>query len=86
MKSMRYQGWGSKVVSVSILEPEFMEQYRVASVGTYTWSFVACLGSAEIPFVSPLCVLSKITFVTATEAAQRGSGSRDVEATRFCKA
>ena len=71
MKSMRYQGWGSKIVSVSILEPEFVEQYQIGPVGTYTWSFVACLGSAETPFVSPLYVLSKVTFVTATEAVQR---------------
>ena len=69
---MRYQGWGSKVVS--ILEIEFVEQDRVDSVGTYIWWFVACLGSSEIPFMSPLYVLSKITFVTATEAQRRLNG------------
>ena len=53
---MQHQGWGSKVVS--ILETEFVGQDRADSVGMDIWSFVARLGSAEIPFMSRLHVLS----------------------------
>ena len=81
MTSVQYQGWGSKRVSILVVETEFVEQDRADSVGMHM-SFVACLGSAETLFV--FC--RPIEFVTATEAVQRRSCSQDVEATRFWKA
>ena len=53
---IQHQGWGSKVVS--ILGTEFVEQDRADSVGMYIWSFVACLGSAGMPFMSRFHVLT----------------------------